>query len=107
MRQFVVFLLLSGACVVTAQTTSPLVPRPPENSPALTIQITVNLVQVDAVVTDSKNHPVTNLQAKGFRNSSGRGSSSHHQPQLHPRARPGHRPEANVADEKRSRSTSA
>jgi VWFA-related protein len=66
MRQFVVFLLLSGPCVVAAQTTSPPVPSPTENSPALTIQITVNLVQVDAVVTDSKNHPVTNLQAKDF-----------------------------------------
>ena len=66
MRQFVVFLLLSGACVVAAQTTPPPVPSPPDNSPSLTIQITVNLVQVDAVVTDSKYHPVTNLQAEDF-----------------------------------------
>ena len=66
MRQFVVFLLLPGACVVAVQTTSPPVPSPPENPPSLTIQITVNLVQVDAVVTDSKYHPVTNLQAKDF-----------------------------------------
>ena len=36
------------------------------DAPDVTIHINVNLVQVDAVATDSKNHPVTNLRAEDF-----------------------------------------
>src|ERR1700724_3368499 len=35
-------------------------------TPDTVIRINVNLVQMDAVVTDSKDKPVTNLQAKDF-----------------------------------------
>ena len=37
-----------------------------QNNPDNTIRITVNLVQVDAVVTDSKGKQVTDLEAKDF-----------------------------------------
>src|SRR5581483_8144150 len=37
-----------------------------QNNPDNTIRITVNLVQVDAVVTDSKGKQVTDLQSKDF-----------------------------------------
>ena len=37
--------------------------NPPPNT---VIRITVNLVQVDAVVTDSKDKPVTDLKAQDF-----------------------------------------
>jgi VWFA-related protein len=38
-----------------------------EPSPDLVYRVSVNLVQVDAVVVDSDDHPVTNLQAEDFR----------------------------------------
>ena len=37
-----------------------------QNPPETVIRINVNLVQVDAVVTDSKGKPVTDLEAKDF-----------------------------------------
>src|ERR1700732_3281542 len=37
-----------------------------QNAPETVIRINVNLVQVDAVVTDSKGKPVTDLQAQDF-----------------------------------------
>lgn len=45
-------------------------PRPSINNPtessSLTLRINVNLIQVDAVVTDSQNRPVTGLQPRDF-----------------------------------------
>ena len=37
-----------------------------QSNPDNVIRITVNLVQVDAVVTDSKDKPVTNLKKEDF-----------------------------------------
>src|SRR5882724_11909079 len=45
-----------------AQTQTPPATDPPDT----VIRINVNLVQVDAVVTDSKGHPVTDLKASDF-----------------------------------------
>src|SRR5580700_680182 len=39
---------------------------PPQAADQNVIRINVNLVQVDAVVTDSHDHPVPNLEAKDF-----------------------------------------
>ncbi len=64
MRPFLVSLLLS--CAFLAQTNPQTASSAPQNSSDLTIRINVNLVQVDAVVTDSKNHPVTDLKAEDF-----------------------------------------
>jgi VWFA-related protein len=47
--------------LATAQT-----PAPREAPPETVIRINVNLVQVDAVVTDSKDRPVTDLRAEDF-----------------------------------------
>ena len=44
---------------VTAPTNS-------QNDENFVVRISVNLVQVDAVVTDSKGHPVTDLKAEDF-----------------------------------------
>jgi VWFA-related protein len=57
------FLILASAF---SQTQSPK-PAPAEDSPDTPVlRVTVNLVQVDAVVTDSKGKPVTNLTADDF-----------------------------------------
>jgi len=53
--------MIAAAC---AQTPAPF-PQP-QQSPDTVIRINVNLVQVDAVVTDSKDRPVTDLQAEDF-----------------------------------------
>ena len=37
-----------------------------QEAPDTAIRITVNLIQVDAVVTDSNRHHVTSLEAKDF-----------------------------------------
>jgi VWFA-related protein len=64
--------IFSGLKPVAAQTkvsggAAEQVAPPGENpSPQGVIRITVNLVQVDAVVTDSKGHPVTNLRPEDF-----------------------------------------
>jgi hypothetical protein len=52
--------------LATAQTVPQQGATPQEPSPQGVIRITVNLVQVDAVVTDSKGHQVTNLQPADF-----------------------------------------
>jgi VWFA-related protein len=54
--------LLAAFCTAWGQNAAPL-PRPPADD---TILINVNLVQVDAVVTDSKHHLVANLEAGDF-----------------------------------------
>jgi hypothetical protein len=64
--------ILSGLNVLAAQAgaiggSAEPVSQPGENpSPQVVIRITVNLVQVDAIVTDSKGHQVTNLQPADF-----------------------------------------
>ncbi|MBZ5514527.1 MAG: VWA domain-containing protein [Acidobacteriia bacterium] len=56
--------------VLTAMAAAGLVPvsaqAPEEPSPPGVIRVTVNLVQVDAVVTDSKGHQVTDLRPEDF-----------------------------------------
>ena len=61
-RFFTLFLVLALA---SAQNPSPQALQSQQNSDAV-IRITVNLVQVDAVVTDSKDKPVTNLEKGDF-----------------------------------------
>ena len=53
-------LILAGGGSVPAQQASQ------EQNPDMVIRITVNLVQVDAVVTDSKDKPVANLKKEDF-----------------------------------------
>jgi VWFA-related protein len=56
LRPPIVFLALAAAFAQT----------PPPQTPDTVIRINVNLVQVDAVVTDSKDKPVTDLRAEDF-----------------------------------------
>src|SRR5690242_20030457 len=60
-RLFSLFLVLALASAQNA----PQALQSQQNSDAV-IRITVNLVQVDAVVTDSKDKPVTNLEKGDF-----------------------------------------
>ena len=55
--------LLLNCSLALSQTT---VPANSQNEENFVVRITVNLVQVDAVVTDSKGHPVTDLKADDF-----------------------------------------
>jgi VWFA-related protein len=57
-------LLAFLAAAAAAQTPPP--QTPPPQQPDMVIRINVNLVQVDAVVTDSKGQPVKDLQAEDF-----------------------------------------
>ena len=61
-RFFTLFLVLALA---SAQNPAPQALQTQQNSDAV-IRITVNLVQVDAVVTDSKDKPVSNLEKGDF-----------------------------------------
>ena len=60
-RGWQIFLL---ACVLSAQSSPPL--GAPQAADGLTLHIDVNLVQVDAVVTDRKGHAITNLKPEDF-----------------------------------------
>jgi len=62
MRHVVAFLLTCA--VVLSQITAPV--SDSQNDENFVVRITVNLVQVDAVVTDSKGHPVADLKAEDF-----------------------------------------
>jgi VWFA-related protein len=59
----IVFVLLGLFCTLTLSAQQP--PSPQNPSPGV-IRIDVNLVQVDAVVTDNKGRPVTDLKAEDF-----------------------------------------
>lgn len=63
MKRAVAALLLP--LLVFAQDVAP-VPASQQGAPEFVIHINVNLVQVDAVVTDSNNRPVTDLKAEDF-----------------------------------------
>src|SRR5687767_5307097 len=52
--------ILAALLLVSISSAQQVPPSPP------VIRINVNLVQVDAVVTDSKGNPVTNLKAEDF-----------------------------------------
>jgi VWFA-related protein len=61
-----VVLLCLGVATAFAQNAMPHSNQPPNPVPDTTIRVTVNLVQVDAAVTDSKGKPVTDLKADDF-----------------------------------------
>src|SRR5438132_1613281 len=54
------FAVLAALAIAGAQT------QPQSQQPDMMIRINVNLVQVDAVVTDSQDRPVPNLKASDF-----------------------------------------
>lgn len=62
-------LLLAAFCLLTPALAQSPVQQPSDQQAGArqdVIRITVNLVQIDAVVTDSKGHQVTNLEPKDF-----------------------------------------
>ena len=70
-RKFVRFLHRAVALIVACSFAASQVAAPPSNSQSaqaetFVVRINVNLVQVDAVVTDSKGKPVTDLKADDF-----------------------------------------
>src|SRR3954471_25043921 len=65
-RWTAIFLTLALALAQTPQTFQPQTSTPPAVASAAVIRINVNLVQVDAIVADSKDKPVTDLKAEDF-----------------------------------------
>ena len=57
---------LLACCCSSSQVAAPTSNPKPDNSDTVVVRINVNLVQVDAVVTDSHGHPVTDLKAEDF-----------------------------------------
>src|SRR6185503_3853703 len=59
-------LILTTALLTSLPTLQFSVQQPPQGPPQTIIRINVNLVQVDAVVTDSKGKAVTDLKLEDF-----------------------------------------